>query len=82
MQRTLIVGMSSLVLATAGAWMAFPSKPGNAEQAISGAPADIGSIAFLAGAWRMEHDNGDICEETWSGVDPAGNSLTGMFRWM
>lgn len=58
-------------------------------------PADVGEgeddgaigiddLAFLRGAWRTTRDNGDVCEETWSGSDGADEnaSIMGMFRWI
>jgi len=39
--------------------------------------AAIGSLAFVAGAWRSEDG---MTEEVWSA--PAGNGVIGMFRWL
>lgn len=81
MRRTLIAGLSSTVLVTAGAWVAMPDGVVPAVQD-DAAPGDIDSIAFLAGAWRMVRDDGSVCEETWSARDEGDHaSMMGMFRW-
>ena len=82
MKRVMILG-AVLLAVPLGGWALHTStqrQDANATQS----SADASALAFMRGAWTMTRDNGDVCEETWSGLDTDGDSggLMGMFRWI
>ena len=49
------------------------------EENGSGAKARIGDVAWIAGRWSLDREDGRL-EEVWS--EPAGDCMMGMFRWL
>ena len=75
--------MSRVTLASTqlllGAVMVVGLCKGADEERGSGAAARISDVAWIAGRWSLDREDGRL-EEVWS--EPAGDCMMGMFRWL